>query len=330
MFRPPIQQTINLTHNKKRMKKYIIFLYFFLTSLVLMAQKAGSLKNQNKSSSADSLLNSMGTDNKEQTVAIFKSSRLILSQTTETVKKKNLNFVIIHRFGDFAGKQGGGKLYFGLDDVADVYIGFEYGLTNNLNIDIGRTTIGGLADVELKYALLQQTTNGSSPIAITLLGEAGVRPYGFITYPSFGDRVSYMSQVMIAHQFAPGYALQITPTYIANGSGIPLVAGSEQNYISLLVAARIRLTKHMGLIVDYAHPFSSFRNTGNGFYDPLGVGIEIETGGHVFTINVTNSRAVDEINYLNDTRSNYSKGQFRIGFTISRIFDFNRRKRGEH
>jgi hypothetical protein len=250
---------------------------------------------------------------------------MVLSQSTETVKKKNLNFLIIHRFGDFAGQQGGGKLYFGLDDVADVYLGFEYGITDNLNVDIGRTTIDGLADLELKYALIHQTTNGGSPVAVTLLGEYAVRPYGYVPYNTYADRVSYMGQIMIAHQFAPGYALQLTPTYVSNPA--TLQPGAEQQYVALLAMARLKLSKHMGFIVDYGHPFSSFRSTNNGFHDPIGLGIEIETGGHVFTMNVTNARAVDEINYLNNNQADYSKGQWRLGFTISRMFDFNRKKK---
>src|ERR1700761_9264250 len=153
----------------------IILLVFLLLTTRLMAQKPDTTKGY---SPTDSLFNSMNKTEKNSPIAIFKSSRLILSQTTETVKKNNLNFLIIHRFGDFAGKQGGGRTYFGLDDVADVYIGFEYGLTDNLNIDLGRSTIGGLADLELKYAILHQTADGSSPIAITVIGETGFRPYG--------------------------------------------------------------------------------------------------------------------------------------------------------
>jgi hypothetical protein len=307
------------------MKKHIVLLSLLFISTGLLAQKADPAKKDSKGSTADSLLNSLNDDNKKEPVAIFKSSRLILSQTTETVKKNNLNFLVIHRFGDFGGKNGGGKLYFGLDDVSDVYLGFEYGVTDNLNVDIGRTTIGGLADLELKYAIIRQKTNGGSPIAITLLGETGVRPYGSYLYNSFSSRLSYLAQVMVAREFSPWLSLQVTPTYVTNNSTVPLVPGSEQDYFSLLAAARFKLTKHMGFIVDYAHPFSSFRNTSNGFYDPLGAGLEMETGGHVFTINVTNSRSVDEINYLNNTQSNYSKGQFRVGFTISRMFDFSPR-----
>lgn len=305
------------------MKKYIFMLGFLLMSAALMAQNN---KQDVKGSAADSLLNAISTGNNNHPVVIFDASRLILSQTTETVKKKNLNFLVIHRFGDFAGKNGGGQYYFGLDDVSDVYIGFEYGLSDNLNIDIGRTTIGGIADLELKYAILHQKADGSSPVAITVLGEGGVRPYGFVTYPTFGDRVSYLAEVMIARKFSDVFSLQLMPSFVSNNSSIPLVPGSEQQYVALSAAATIKVSKRMALVIDYAHPFSSYRTTANGFYDPLGFGIQITTGGHVFTINITNARAVDEINYLNDTQSNYSKGQFRIGFTISRMFDFNHKE----
>ncbi|MEO6850010.1 MAG: DUF5777 family beta-barrel protein [Mucilaginibacter sp.] len=291
------------------MKKILTLAVFFIVGHSAIAQ------------TADSLLNSMSKDNTNRPVAIFKSSRFILSQTTETVKKKNLNFLVIHRFGDFAGANGGGKLYYGLDDVADVYLGFEYGLTDNLNIDIGRATIGGLADLELKYAVLHQTSDGSSPIAITLLGETGLRPYS--TYTTLNDRLSYFGQVLIAHQFTPRIALQIAPSYVMDNTPIPLVVGVERNFFALSATARIKVSKHMGFIVDYAHPFSSFRTRANGFVDPLAFGIEIETGGHVFTMNISNARAISEINYLSNTQSRYSKGEYRIGFTISRIFDFN-------
>ena len=82
----------------------------------------------------------------------------------------------------------------------------------------------------------------------------------------------------------------------------------------------------MSVLVDYAHPFSAFRTSVHGFHDPLGFGIEIETGGHVFTLNITNANAIDPINYLSNTQESFSKGQYRIGFTISRIFDFNHKE----
>jgi hypothetical protein len=319
---PPLTQSTKNKLNKNHMKKYLFLAAILTISTSIMAQKPDNTKTQ-ASSSADSLLNSLSTDDKDAPVVIFKSSRMILSQSSETVKKNNLNFLIIHRFGDFAGKDGGGQTYFGLDDVSDVYLGFEYGLTDNLNVDIGRTTIGGLADLEVKYAALHQTKSGS-PLAITLIGEGGVRPYG--SYTTFDDRMSYFAQAIFARKFSEDLSLQIAPSYTRDNLPIPDVAGNQQQFVSLSGTARIRLSAHMGFIVDYAHPFSSYRTSQNGFHDPFGFGIEIETGGHVFTLNVTNARAVDEINYLSNTQSSFSKGQYRIGFTISRMFQTKHKK----
>ncbi|HEY2582670.1 MAG TPA: DUF5777 family beta-barrel protein [Mucilaginibacter sp.] len=302
------------------MKKYYLLLAFFLINTGAIAQRIDSLKN---AKSTDSLFNTMNVDNKNENAIIFESPRLILTQTTETIKKKNLNFIIIHRFGDFAGKMGGGQYFYGLDDIADVYIGFQYGLTNDLNIQIGRNTIpspGGMADLQLKYAILHQTNDGSSPIAISLVGGTAVRLYN--TYPSFSDRVSYLGQVILARKFSHTFSFEIAPSIVQNNQPIPNVGGNPGELFSLSAAARLKVTKLMSVVVDYAHPFSSFRNTSE-FSDPFGFGIQAVTGGHVFTLNITNSRASSEINYLSNTTSDYARGQFRIGFTISRMFDFN-------
>jgi hypothetical protein len=299
------------------MKKTIILLAALMTSGTLMAQKT---------STADSLMNALSKDTTNQPVVIFKSSRMVLLQSTEMIKKKNLNFLVIHRFGDFAGKNGGGQTYFGLDAVNDVYLGFEYGVTDNFNIDLGRSTIGGLADLELKYALLHQTTNGGSPIAITLIGEMGVRPYR--TFNSLNDRFSYFAQALFARKFSSGLSVQIAPSYVRNNTPIPLVAGNTQQFFALAGTARIAISKRAGIIIDYAKNFSTFAKNNADWSDPLGIGFEIETGGHVFTMNVTNSRAVNEINYLsNGVGMAYGRGQYRLGFTISRMFDFNKHKK---
>jgi hypothetical protein len=306
------------------MKNFTLLIAFLTISIGLTAQKADSIK---RTTSADSLFNSMNNDNKKELVAIFESSRLILSQSTETVKKNNLNFLVIHRFGDFAGNAGGGKYFFGLDDVADLYMGFEYGLTNNLNIDIGRSTvplIGGLVNIELKYALLHQANNDGSPLAITVIGETGTRLYG--SYANFSDRNSYFAQAIFARKFSHSFSLQVAPSIVQDNLPIPDLSGNKQSFFSLSASAQLKVTKLLGIIVDYAHPFSSFRNGANGFYDPLGFGIQLVTGGHVFTVNVTNATAVSEINYLSNTTSDFSKGQYRLGFTISRTFDFNHKE----
>lgn len=300
------------------MKKIILALTFLSLVTGLKAQQTDTSK---KVSSADSLLNAMSPDDKHQDVlGAFKATRLIFSPTTTTVKKNNLNFLVIHRFGDIGTPVGGARTLFGLDAVNDVYIGFEYGLSDNLNIDFGRNTIGQLIEFGLKYAVVHQKMDNSSPIAITFLGEYGVRPYG--SFGSYAARNSFLGQVILSRKFSSAFSLQVSPIYVYDNTAIPDVAGNENGFFALSGAVRYKVSKHMSLVVDYEHPFSSFRRA-NGFSDPLGFGIEVETGGHVFTLNITNARAVSEINSLSNSQADYGRGQFRIGFTISRMFDFN-------
>lgn len=301
------------------MKKYIILLTLFISTGSLMAQdKKANSKDTNP---ADSLLNSMSPDIGKDPVNDFKATRLIFTQTTKTISKNTLNFLVLHRFGDLAGKDGGGQTDFGLDAIADVYIGFEYGITDDLNVDFGRSTIGKLVSFDLKYALLHENKDGSVPVSLTLFGENGINTYS--NYNSFSSRLSYLAQVIISRQIAPGFSIQVSPGYSGDNTADPLIEGNDLQFFSLGGAAHLRLSKHMSLVADYEHLFSSFRTTDNGFHDAIGAGIEIETGGHVFTLNLSNARAIDPINSLSNTQQSISKGQYRIGFTISRIFDFN-------
>ncbi|HEY0246085.1 MAG TPA: DUF5777 family beta-barrel protein [Mucilaginibacter sp.] len=301
---------------KSPIKNLILILILLILSTGLKAQQKDTKKAP--VSAADSLLNSMDAGSKSEPVTIFKSTRLVLSQTTETVKKGNLNFQIIHRFGDIAGS-GGPQTAFGIDRVNDVYFGFEYGVSDNFNVDIARSTIGQLVQLELKYALLHQTSDNSTPFALTLLGEAGARPYA--SFPTFSSRLSYVAQAILARKFSPGFSFQLTPTFIRDNTPYPVAPGNEQQFFALQGAARFAINKHMGFILDYAHPFSSYRDNNYNFKDPLGIGYEVETGGHVFTLNVTNANSISEINYLSNSQQRFSRGQYRIGFTISRMFD---------
>ncbi|HEY4196842.1 MAG TPA: DUF5777 family beta-barrel protein, partial [Mucilaginibacter sp.] len=175
---------------------------------------------------------------------------------------------------------------------------------------------------------LHQTNDDSSPLAITLFGDYGLRPYQ--NFATFSDRMSYLGQVIISRKFSTNFSLQISPIYVYDNTPIPDLPGVEQGFFSLSAAARYKVTKHMSIVVDYEHPFSNFRTGANGFSDPLGFGIEVETGGHVFTLNITNARAISEINTLSGSQASYGRGQFRLGFTISRMFDFSHKDKQKY
>ena len=287
-------------------------------------------------------LNDASPKGHEKVKSTFKSTKLINGHTNETIYKNELDFRVDHRFGDIAGPNGGIRPFYGLDNAADVRIGFEYGLSDRLSVGFARakgaTDVRQLYEGNLKYRLLEQTTDNFIPVAITLFGsataagvEASTDLSSDIAYTDFNSRLNYVSQIIFARKFSPGLSVTLTPTYVHRN----FTAFRDQNdLLALGAGARAKLTKHMSLIVDY---FLPFRNSGdkayleqlNGvkFYNPLGVGLEIETGGHVFNLSFTNATAIEEMQFIPSTTSSWLKGQYRWGFSISRRFSFNKDKK---
>lgn len=299
-------------------------LYLLLIALSLSVYESNA---QNM----DSLMRNISTDDAEGAVtASFKSSRLILSQTTTMVKKYDLDFKVIHRFGDIGGNDGGSKTLYGFDNSTDIYIGFEYGISNRLNISFGRSKFEQLLDLQLKYALLQQKVKGS-PLSVSALIKTGFTPYKVNTtlFDSYGNRFSHFTQAIISRKFSPNFSLQVSPGILFRS--VVLAKGDERTMFTTGIAGRYKFTKRFGVVADYYMIQSDYRkdNPNTDFYNPLGLGIEIETGGHVFTMNFANAKAIAENNFLPNSTSSWNKGQYRFGFTISRMFtlyDPNHRK----
>jgi hypothetical protein len=277
----------------------------------------------------------------EKVSATFKSTKLINGHTNETIYKNELDFKVDHRFGDIAGDNGGLRQFFGLDNSTDVRIGFEYGLTDRLSLGLARakgaTQVQQLYEGSIKYRLLEQTIDDYIPVAITLFGsntiaavEASDDPTAATAYQNTSDRMNYTSQIIIARKFSPGVSVSFTPTYIHRN----FTAFRDQNDLFAVGAgARAKISKRMSLVVDYFLPFrngddKAYLEEKNGlkFYNPLGVGLEIETGGHVFHLNFTNATAIEEMQFITQTTSSWLKGQYRWGFSISRRFSFDKKK----
>jgi len=228
----------------------------------------------------------------------FKTTRLIHTHTTKTVDKNELDFRITHRFDDIAGSAGGIETLFGFDNVSDIRIAFEYGITNDITLGFGRSKggFGGgpkqVLDGFVKYKFLKQT-----------------------------QKSMHMAQLLIAHKRSGTLSFMLMPTYIHRNF---VTHGDENNNFALGAGGRVKLTKRMAIIVDYYHFFSKYRTdklSDVDYFDPIGVGLEIETGGHVFHLNFSNSAGIIETQYIPYTTKNWLDGGFRFGFNISRVFD---------
>ncbi|MCZ4225352.1 DUF5777 family beta-barrel protein [Pedobacter rhodius] len=290
----------------------------------------------------DSLENALNMPTEKKIVkATFKATKLINIQTNETIYKNEMDFRVDHRFGDIAGNAGGIKNFFGLDQSTDIRIGFDYGISDRLSVGIARAKGAGIVtqlyEGNLKYRLLEQTTDDKIPLALTLFGsttiaavKASTDPTAATAYSEFQDRLVYVAQAVIARKFNTNLSMLVMPSYIHRNF---TVFGDENDLFAVSVGGRIKITKRMAFVADYTIPFRNtakkayLENTsGNQFYNTLGAGLEFDTGGHIFHLNFTNATAIQESQFITDTNTSWLKGQYRWGFSIARRFSFDRKK----
>lgn len=300
------------------MKKYT-FLIVFIASFSTLAQE--------DSLSFDGVVE--GPEESEYTENVFSATRVINGHSTEMLDKNVLEYRIEHRFGDIAGVNGGVQQMFGFDNVADIRMAVEYGITDNINVGIGRSKGNGqpyrsLIDGYFKYRILRQKKQGM-PISLVVLGttsftymKASNDISQVSSFPNWQHRFAYSAQLNISKKFGSWFSLNLSPTLVHRN----YVAATDQNTLFALGGAmRFSFAKTMGIVIEYFHAFDdpNLRTTN---FNSLGIAYEFETFGHNFTINLTNSTGFGETQFITNTYSNWLKGQFRLGFTIGRKFSF--------
>jgi len=290
----------------------------FIFLLLLSALSAMSASAQE----IDSLLKSLSNDQKfDKVEATFKATHIVLSQSTETQKKRDLDFRIRHHFGDIGGEFGNSHTLWGLDVASDLYIGFDYGITDKLTIGIGRSKHDELFNFLIKQKLVQQKTNGM-PFNLTLFAQMGlVAREAFATneFATYGDRMTYFIQPMLSRKFSSNFSFQVMPALLMRSKTVGLTDPKE--LFSLGFAGRLKLNKRLSFVAEYTLVNELSRNDLVAeLYNPLGIGLEIETGGHIFSLNFMNSEYINENSFIPNTKKSWKDGGVRFGFTISRNF----------
>ena len=259
----------------------------------------------------------------------FKSTNLINATSPETHFKKDLKFTVRHRFGDIAGDNGGYHSMFGLDNARDIKIGFEYGLTNRWDIGVNRTKGAGpireLYEGFTKYQITRQGKEGGWPFTLTYFGagiltsmEASEDPTSATSFDRFGHRLTFVHQAVIGRRFGDRLSLAVLPTAVHRN----YVAFEDDNTVFAAgLAGTYKISKMVGIMVEYFYDFPSDREVGNTVYrNPLGIGLEIETGGHVFHLTLNNAPGLSPAQFIPYNTSQWQEGQFRFGFAINRLF----------
>lgn len=266
------------------------------------------------------ILESGDSTGTEYVDATFKGTRLILGHSVKTRTKKQFEFLISHRFGRF---NSGVHEFFGLDD-AQIRLGFEYGLTDRINIGIGRSSYDKTYDGFLKLKLLQQKQGAESfPFTMVLLNSTSIT-----TTPTekddptieFSDRIANSVVLLIGRKINPNLSLQIMPAWVHRQR----VSFDDKNDIYALgMGGRYKLTRSLALNIEYYYRLNAPDTPANNSFS---LGFDIETGGHVFQLHFTNSIMTLEKSFITETYDDFWDGDIHFGFNISRTFHLGKDK----
>ncbi len=296
------------------MKKTIAFCLLFLTIL------SQTLKAQEKDLLA---LVDDGKKPHEIVKNSFKSIRVINGHSIEFLAPGTMDFRILHRFGLF---NQGPSNFWGLDQ-ASMRLGFDFGITKNLQIGVGRSTFQKEIDGYIKYGLLRQSTGEQSfPFTLALVGGITINtlPFANPTINNyFSSRLAFYGQTIIGRKFSDVLTLQLSPT-IVHTNLVPLAINPNDVY-ALGFGGRIKMTKRLAFTWDYFYNFNGL--TKDLTYNPLSVGVDIETGGHVFQLHVSNSAGMNERAFINETTGSWQRVDLRFGFNLSRMFQIKKVKK---
>lgn len=296
------------------LSKIILFFIIVLTVNVVKAQEVDLFKQ------ADEEAKKKDAQTTEIVTGSFKGTRVINGHSVETTKRGVLDFQIRHRFGFV---NSGLYDFFGLDNATE-RMSFDYGITDKLAIGIGRSTFQKQMDGFIKYRLLRQSTGYKAmPISVTLLASGIVKTIKNTdpTKPLTGtDKTSYAYQAIIARKFNNNTTLQLMPTLV-HYNLVPK-ATDPNDMFSLGIGARQKISRRLALTAEYYHQFNKF----DGYNSSLALGVDIETGGHVFQLHFTNSTGMTEPTFIHETTGDFFKGDIHFGFNISRAFTLVKNK----
>lgn len=268
----------------------------------------------------------------------FNDTRLVNMASVELIEKGKLEVRLSQRFGEMLDFKNIGETFFGLETLSDFMLGVEYGAMENLSVGLSRSKGGGflsdgtagmrqLLNGSLKYRVLRQSESGISPVTVTLSGLASLSTEKqaegetdvISSYPKFNHRLAYHGQVLVARKISDRLAVQASGAY-THRNLVP--ENDDQGIFSAGLGARVQATKWLGVVADATFPIADTRTTDNGYYPVYGLGLEFKTGCNTFQINLTNATGLAETDYIPYNTGQWSNGDFRLGFSLSRTFGF--------
>jgi hypothetical protein len=263
--------------------------------------------------------------------ATWKGTKVVNLQTNELPGKGVLQYTILHRFGSFSDN----FLYnfLGLDN-AQVRLTLDYSPTEWLNLGMGHTGFLKTNDTFVKYRLARQS-KGEKNMPVSITGFSSVyysnqRYSDGLDRPS-SARFSFVNELIIARKFNSNISAQIVPTLVH--FNLVETPGDNNTVFALGLAARYKITKMHAITIEYvpqfnanSYPAAVLSDDPNTFSNALSIGMDIETGGHVFQLFITNARGVAEPFVFAQNTGSWLEGDLHFGFNISRVFTLKKDK----
>ena len=296
------------------MRRFFLALILSLISFGIFAQ--------------DDLMNIINQDSTKEinyTTATFKSTRVMNGHSIERMVPGQLDVRISHRFGTL---NSGGYNFFGLDQ-SNIHLGLEYGIFKWLMIGVGRSEFEKTYDGFAKFSILRQSSGAKvMPVSVSVVTSIALKTLKFADQTRtnyYTSRLAYVTQILVARKINEAFSVQLTPSYLHRN----LVATElDPNDIYALGAgARVKLSKRISLNGEYYYIANPKTYMSQQIYNPLSLGFDIETGGHVFQLFFTNSLGMTEKQFIGATTGQWKKGDIHFGFNISRVFTLKKNKK---
>ena len=263
----------------------------------------------------EDLLKELDTVQVPQVVeATFKGLKIVNFESTKLIEKGAFTFSVAHRFGSI---KDGFDTFFGLDNAV-TRLNFIYGLTDAIDLSVSRSSYQKLYDVALKYRLIKQEVNGF-PFTIVALNTLTVNSSlkkENLPNLSFSNRMGYTLQLMFSRKVSSNFSYQLMPT-VFHDNYVSVDTQSNTQY-ALGVGGRYKISKRMSLNFDYGYHLN--RAKSSPYNNPLGLGLDIETGGHVFQLLFSNAQAMNTNYMLSSASGDWSDGDIYFGFNLIRRF----------
>jgi len=258
--------------------------------------------------------------------SVFKSLKIVNFESTKLANKKDFYLIVAHRFGTV---KNGIDDFFGLDQSV-TQIKVIYGFTDWLNIGAARSSNQKKYGLHAKYRLKPQEESG---FPVSIVG------YNLVTvntslkddiYPNidFQDKLTYTSQILVSRKFNENLSLLVAPSYVhenlatrsyvGQSDGSTIAYDEENDQFAIGVGGRYKISKRVSINIDYGVHLN--RNSNSVYNNPLSIGTDIETGGHVFQVHFTNAQAMFEEGFITQGQGDWSDGDFFFGFNLVRVF----------